>query len=76
MQLWRNERKRGMTNYEKIKNMTIEEMAECLQDGINECDCCAYGLNFACPNTCIYGIKKWLETEVQENENPNKQKAR
>lgn len=65
-----------MTNYEKIKNMTIEEMAEWLQDGINECNCCAYGLNFGCPDACIYGIKQWLEREIEENENSNKQKTR
>ena len=64
-----------MTNYERIKSMTIDEMAEWLQDGINECDCCAYGLKFACPDSCIYGIKQWLEREV-ENKNPNKQKTR
>ena len=55
-----------MTNFEKIKNMTVGEMAEWLQDGINECNCCTYGLNLACSDNCIYGIKQWLESEVQE----------
>ena len=57
-----------MTNYEKIKNMSVEEMAEWLQGGINECNCCSYRLSFGCPDTCIYGIKQWLESEVEENE--------
>ena len=48
--------------------MTVEEMAEWLQCGVNECDCCAYGLNFGCPNTCIYGVKQWLEREVKKND--------
>ncbi len=65
-----------MTNFEKIKNMTVGEMAEWLQDGINECNCCTYGLNFACSDNCIYGIKQWLESEVDDSENSNKQKAR
>lgn len=56
----------------KIKNMSVLEMTEWLQDGVNECNCCTYGLNFGCPDTCIYGIKQWLETEAQESENSKK----
>ena len=56
-----------MTNFEKIKNMTAEEMAEWLQDDINGCLCCIYGRGFTCPNTCIYGISKWLESEAEGN---------
>ncbi len=55
-----------MTNYEKIKNMSVEEMAEWLQEDISGCFCCIYGRDFTCPNTCIYGIKQWLEREVEE----------
>ena len=57
-----------MTNFEYIKNMTIEEMAEWLQTHIEECGVCVYSEQCTCPETCIYGISKWLETEVQENE--------
>lgn len=64
-----------MTNFEKIKQMSVEELAEWLQDDINGCFCCIYGRDFTCPNTCISGISEWLEREV-ENENPNKQKTR
>ena len=55
-----------MTNFEKIKNMTVEEMAKWLQDALKECDVC-YGKYNTCPNTCIYGIKNYLESEA-ENE--------
>ena len=57
-----------MTNFEKIKNMTIEEMAEWMQSDISGCFCCTYGHDFTCPNSCIYGISKWLEGEVDEND--------
>lgn len=53
---------------EKQLMICVEEMAEWLEDGINECNCCAYGLNFGCPDTCIYGIKQWLEGDVEEND--------
>lgn len=57
-----------MTNFKRIRNMTVEQLAERLQDGINECDVCIYGEDYICPNTCLYGISKWLETEAQEND--------
>ena len=57
-----------MNNYEKIKAMNIDKMAEFLQDR-NGCDNCICELD---ENTCMAigcndGIKKWLESEV-ENE--------
>ena len=55
-----------LTNFEKIKQMTIEEMADWLQDDISGCFCCIYGHDYTCPNTCIYGIKQWLESEAEE----------
>lgn len=54
-----------MTNYEKIKNMSVEEMAELLQ----ESQFCM----FVHGTECIYGwhesdckehAKQWLESEV------------
>ncbi|MBR5216226.1 MAG: hypothetical protein IKV80_08410 [Bacteroidales bacterium] len=62
-----------MTNYERIKEMTVEEMAEAietLQDLRIECFMCLandiYGK--LCDNftTCVDGIKAWLESEVKE----------
>ena len=57
-----------MTNFEYIKNMTVEELAKWLQDGRNECNCCIFESDFACPNICIYGVKQWLEREVKKND--------
>lgn len=55
-----------MTNYEKIKNMTIEEMAEWLDAHTTKCDICVYDEQSKCLETCFYGIKKWLEREADE----------
>lgn len=62
-----------MTNYEQIKNMSVEEMATVIAHGIS-CDPCEYCE--ACAYEC-YGdechnledsevIQKWLEREVEE----------
>ena len=48
-----------MTNYEKIKNMTIEEMAKmiCKID---------FDVNEKCPDCdCIYCAKEWLKEEIK-----------
>lgn len=60
-----------MTNYEKIKNMTVDEMAEFIYVLIKVCE-----MNDNC-STCICNdsdmcmsemmAKKWLEREVEEN---------
>lgn len=69
-----------MTNYERIKNMSVEEMAEAMNksadDGLYNLGCqkyCAYTTNGRCNKVsgngkggCIDGIKQWLETEVEE----------
>lgn len=70
-----------MTNYGRIKNMSVEEMAiaifnlDFIDNGLNCENCCAYTKDGECnktdndgKGTCIDGIKKWLESEVQENE--------
>ena len=49
-----------MTNYEKIKNMSIEEMAEifCKKD---------FDANEKCPECdCISCNKEWLESEIEK----------
>lgn len=56
-----------MTNFEKIKNMSVEEMAEWLQNTLKECDVCIYGEHNTCPCTCIYGITEWLESEAEND---------
>lgn len=55
-----------MTNFEKIKQMSIDEMAQSCMDFFS----CPYG----CPmekrfnDSCIDCTKHWLESEVEENE--------
>lgn len=59
-----------MTNYEKIKNMTVEEMAETIIDVVEDCQkycvftkdgkCNSFGANFT---NCKNGVKQWLESE-------------
>ena len=55
-----------MKRYEKIKNMTIDEMID-LISSIEEvrCLCCVY--NQQCELMCEIGCQQWLEQEV-ENE--------
>ena len=57
-----------MTNYERIKNMSVEEMAEFLCDNF-ECNICpAFDGNY-CPNSnikiCSKAMKKHLESEAE-----------
>lgn len=56
-----------MTNYEKIKNMSAEEMAIFINDTA-PCQVCAFE-NEKCVfenRRCYGGIKKWLESECDE----------
>lgn len=50
-----------MTNYDKIRNMTIEEMATLLQHLVI-CNMCK---NDDCSQSCNDGIKQWLESEAE-----------
>lgn len=56
-----------MTNLDRIRGMTLDELAELLST--KACKCCAY-LSFApCgfrAPACKDGIKKWLEQEAEE----------
>ncbi len=57
-----------MTNYEKIKSMSIEEMAKMLCD---MCKCCdvfvAFDLFDIRKKSDCNGFIKWLKSEVKEN---------
>lgn len=66
-----------MTNYERIKKMTVEEMAEVLANEIDHGDCCTCPLDchkFTSDvfndyiDGCKEAYKEWLESEVKENE--------
>ena len=55
-----------ITNYERIKNMSIDEMAEYLS---NRAGCCYCVYEFTECNSavgCIQGITQWLSQEVEE----------
>lgn len=59
-----------MTNYEHMKEMSVEEMAQMLSDS----DCekrCGFTKNGKCDSysisdTCAKGVEKWLNSEVEE----------
>lgn len=55
-----------MSNFEKIKKMSVEELAESF---ILDCNCCIYFEPCIeacdCDYDCKDGIKEWLESEVE-----------
>lgn len=59
-----------MTNYEKIKSMSVEEMARFIGNtpSINSCEFCFYGGDDCFNIRCSYGVKKWLEQEADDND--------
>lgn len=54
-----------MTNYEKIQDMTVDEMRGFFES-ISPCCCCVYADDGCTARECRKGIKKWLEQEVEE----------
>ncbi len=57
-----------MTNYEKIKTMSVEEMAEGLHDITTDCDVCpVVGYCIVDHKTCKETMQEWLESEVEED---------
>lgn len=55
-----------MTNFKRIKEMDIEEMAEFLEENGN-CRACAL-TGFYCNERCRDGARQWLESEEEGNE--------
>lgn len=64
------------TNFERIKAMTVEEMAQAIYDGISSdpCDYCPHSNNSDCKgepcrdlSSDVEIIVKWLESEVEED---------
>lgn len=60
-----------MTNFEKIKNMSIEEIADKLNSLISSCECCPIQ-KFCDKNRenyigCISILEKWLKSEAENN---------
>ena len=58
-----------MTNYEKIKNMSVEEMAIFLYSYIADCEMCpaVESCKASRELTCKERLFEWLESEVEEN---------
>lgn len=57
-----------MTNYEKIKNMTVEEMEQFIEHTM-PCGCCIYVDDEHCECLkCKEGITAWLKQEVVDND--------
>lgn len=52
-----------MNNYEKIKNMSIDEMIKLLSKP--SCMHCVYLAKEDCNVKCKRGIKQWLESEAE-----------
>ena len=52
-----------MTNFEKIKAMTVEEMAKLLFELTSPC-----GYTRCLDGNCFECVKKYLESEVEEND--------
>ena len=69
-----------MTNFEKIKNMSVDEMSTVIgnllygTDGFDPCELCIYhnvcDLNKLAFSSvaCLNAVNKWLESEVTEND--------
>lgn len=58
-----------MTNFEKIKQMSLEEMATAIDDNsydVEPCNCCVFVASSCLYTDCTVGIKIWLESEVEE----------
>lgn len=55
-----------MTNGDRIRQMSNEELAEWLdaKSGFDTCKICAYDNN-VCEYTCLEGIKAYLESEEE-----------
>ena len=59
----------AMTNYEKIKAMSIEEMVEFIADNYRPCPTCTYANTMDCGREpCHDGIVNWLQKEADANE--------
>lgn len=51
-----------MTNFEEIKNMSVEELADFIC-GLADCNCCPV----YCSGGCKYSWEQWLKSEVENN---------
>ena len=52
------------TNYDRIRNMSVEKMARFLTHGGFDCSLC--NVKKTCDQQCMKHCKEWLESEVEE----------
>lgn len=50
-----------MTNFDKIKNMNVEELADYIAELV-DCNWC----HIRCSGDCKYSWEQWLKSEVEE----------
>ena len=56
-----------MTNYERIKNMSVEEMASFLSaSNYGECECCPMNYKDCDCSGTDSEVEKWLESEWEQ----------
>ena len=56
-----------MNNFEKIKGMSIEEMAEFINELTScDCGCCMQELNNYCNNDCLNERRRYLKSEATD----------
>lgn len=56
-----------MTNYEKIMSeMTVEKLAEMINEGIISCAYCDLREKELCGWDCHTGIEEWLKQEAED----------
>ena len=56
-----------MTNGDKIRNMTDEELAELMEPRFFDCAACPASEDVACEHDrCLENIKEWLKREAEE----------
>lgn len=62
-----DKKEKGLTNYDRITSMSLDELADMLQENIHTCDFCIRKDAAECVDAhCKDNIKKWLESEVSE----------
>ena len=55
-----------MNNFERIKQMTVDEMAECISETSTCGKCTLADLGLACHCKCFKGVKQWLLEEYKD----------
>lgn len=54
-----------MTNGDKIRQMTDEELTALIKRG-HTCDMCEYGKEILCATDCVKGLLIWMKKEVEQ----------